>query len=88
MFFFSELAATLCFGCSLSYAKDIPWRVTKREIPKIPKTPSGVTQVISPQGVKITYKQPGKHGICETKKGVEDYAGYVSLNNETNIFFW
>ncbi|KAF1935417.1 peptidase S10, serine carboxypeptidase [Clathrospora elynae] len=40
------------------------------------------------QGAEIRYKQPGKAGVCETTPGVDDYAGYISLNPTTNMFFW
>lgn len=75
----------LIIAFAVGHAKTIPWQATKRQIPN---DPTGITELISPQGAKVTYKQPGKHGICETKKGVEDYAGYVSLDNKTNMFFW
>ncbi|KAF2624499.1 alpha/beta-hydrolase [Macroventuria anomochaeta] len=39
-------------------------------------------------GAQIRYKQPGKQGVCETTEGVDDYAGYISLNEKTNVFFW
>jgi hypothetical protein len=54
----------------------------------IPKDPEGVMTITSPQGAEIRFKQPGKQGICETAEGVDDYAGYISLNEETNMFFW
>jgi hypothetical protein len=54
----------------------------------IPKDPTGVRTIMSPQGAKISFKQPGKEGICETTEGVDDYAGYISLDNTTNMFFW
>ncbi|GME24387.1 carboxypeptidase s1 [Neofusicoccum parvum] len=75
----------LIIAFAVGHAKTIPWQATKRQVPN---DPTGITELISPQGAKVTYKQPGKHGICETKKGVEDYAGYVSLDNKTNMFFW
>lgn len=55
---------------------------------QIPKDPEGVMTITSPQGASIRFKQPGKHGVCETKEGVDDYAGYISLNETTNMFFW
>lgn len=55
----------------------------------IPKDPEGVRTITSPQGAKIRFKQPGKDGgICETTEGVDDYAGYISLNENYNMFFW
>jgi hypothetical protein len=44
--------------------------------------------ITSPQGASIRFKQPGKAGVCETAEGVDDYAGYISLDNSTNMFFW
>lgn len=55
---------------------------------QIPADPTGVMTITSPQGASIRFKQPGKQGVCETKDGVDDYAGYISLNPTTNMFFW
>lgn len=55
---------------------------------QIPQDPEGVMTITSPQGASIRFKQPGKQGVCETKEGVDDYAGYISLNETTNMFFW
>ncbi|KAF2657741.1 peptidase S10, serine carboxypeptidase [Lophiostoma macrostomum CBS 122681] len=54
----------------------------------IPADPTGVRTITSPQGASIRFKQPGKEGVCETAEGVDDYAGYISLNEKTNMFFW
>lgn len=54
----------------------------------VPKDPSGVMTISSPSGAEIRFKQPGKAGVCETMEGVDDYAGYISLNEKTNMFFW
>lgn len=55
----------------------------------IPADPTGVRTITSPQGAQIRFKQPGKDGgICETTPGVDDYAGYISLDETTNMFFW
>jgi hypothetical protein len=54
----------------------------------IPANATGVTTITSAQGAQIRYKQPGKAGVCETTEGVDDYAGYISLNPTTNMFFW
>lgn len=51
----------------------------------IPADPIGVRTITSPQGATIRYKNPG---ICETMPGVDQYAGYVSLDERTNMFFW
>src|ERR1700761_2371501 len=53
----------------------------------LPAEPTGVKTIKSPNGVEIRYKEPGKVGVCETTPGVNSYAGYVSLNKETNMFF-
>lgn len=55
---------------------------------QVPADPTGVQEIVSPQGAKLTYKQPGKQGICETAEGVDDYAGYISLNERYNLFYW
>jgi hypothetical protein len=54
----------------------------------VPANATGVTTITSPQGASIRFKQPGKAGVCETTPGVDDYAGYISLNEKTNMFFW
>ena len=55
----------------------------------VPVNATGVKTITSPQGASIRFKQPGKDGgICETTPGVDDYAGYISLNPTTNMFFW
>lgn len=55
---------------------------------QVPADPKGVTTITSQQGAEIRFKQPGKAGVCETTPGVDDYAGYISLNEKTNMFFW
>lgn len=45
-----------------------------------PLDPSGVQEMVSSQGARIRYKQPGKQGICQNT--VDDYSGYVSLNEK------
>ncbi|OSS47146.1 hypothetical protein B5807_09919 [Epicoccum nigrum] len=55
---------------------------------QVPANTTGVTTITSPQGAQIRYKQPGKQGVCETTEGVDDYAGYISLNEKTDMFFW
>jgi hypothetical protein len=46
----------------------------------VPANATGVKTITSPQGASISFKQPGKQGVCETTEGVDDYAGYISLN--------
>jgi hypothetical protein len=61
---------------------------SKLEYRQVPVDPTGVTTIKSAQGAEIRFKQPGKQGICETKEGVDDYSGYISLDETTNMFFW
>ncbi|KAF2009658.1 peptidase S10, serine carboxypeptidase [Aaosphaeria arxii CBS 175.79] len=77
------LLTALLFSATLAFA-----RKPTLEERQIPKDPSGVMTITSPQGASIRFKQPGKQGICETKEGVDDYAGYISLDEKTNMFFW
>lgn len=79
---FSQLTAVLA-AASLCSA-----RKPTLEERQIPADPTGVMTITSPQGASIRFKQPGKQGVCETKEGVDDYAGYISLNPTTNMFFW
>jgi carboxypeptidase C (cathepsin A) len=78
----TQLAAFLA-AASLSTA-----RATSFVERQVPANATGVTTITSPQGAQIRYKQPGKQGVCETTEGVDDYAGYISLNEKTNMFFW
>lgn len=79
---FTHIAAVLA-AATLSHARK-PF-ITERQVPA---DPTGVTTIKSAQGAEIRYKQPGKAGVCETTEGVDDYAGYISLNPTTNMFFW
>ena len=79
---FAQLATVLA-AASLASAR-APF-IKERQVPA---DPTGVTTITSAAGAKITYKQPGKAGVCETTEGVDDYAGYISLNPTTNMFFW
>lgn len=45
-----------------------------------PADPTGVQEIVSPQGARIRYKQPGKQGVCQTI--ADDYSGYISLNEK------
>ena len=43
---------------------------------QLPAEPTGIQTIISPNGVNITYKEPGKEGVCETTPGVNSYGEY------------
>ncbi|KAL5113397.1 hypothetical protein ACEQ8H_008720 [Pleosporales sp. CAS-2024a] len=79
----TQLVAFLAATTSLCSARNVP--LMERGAPA---NATGVKTITSRQGATIRYKQPGKHGLCETTKGVEDYAGYISLDATTNMFFW
>jgi hypothetical protein len=55
---------------------------------QIPAEPTGIQTLTSPNGFNITYKQPGKEGICETTPGVNSYAGFINLAPNVHSFFW
>jgi carboxypeptidase C (cathepsin A) len=55
---------------------------------QLPASPVGVQSVTSPNNVSITYKEPGKEGICETTPGVNSYAGFVNIAPDVHSFFW
>ncbi|EXJ90300.1 carboxypeptidase D [Capronia coronata CBS 617.96] len=55
---------------------------------QLPAEPTGVQTIVSPNGVNITYKEPGKEGVCETTPGVNSYAGFVNLAEDVHSFFW
>lgn len=42
----------------------------------------------TPSGVTISYKQPGKEGVCETTPGVDSYSGYIEIAPDAHVFFW
>ena len=62
-----------------------PLYMPKRQVPAEPK---GVKTIISPNGINITYKEPGKEGVCETTPGVNSYSGFVNLAPNVHSFFW
>ncbi|KAK8165630.1 Alpha/Beta hydrolase protein [Phyllosticta citrichinensis] len=55
---------------------------------QIPSSPNNVKTIVSPSGVTIRYKEPGKEGICETTPGVKSYSGYIDLSPTSHSFFW
>ena len=44
----------------------------------LPKEPTGVQTITSPNGIQIRYKEPGKDGVCETTPGKLDPAQGIS----------
>ncbi|KAK4935376.1 hypothetical protein LTR10_023554 [Elasticomyces elasticus] len=60
-------------------------QVLKRQLPA---EPTDVQTIISPNGVNITYKEPGQAGVCETTPGVNSYAGFINLAPDVHSFFW
>lgn len=55
---------------------------------QLPAEPTGVQTIVSPNGVNITYKEPGKEGFCETTPGVNSYSGFVNLAPDVHSFFY
>ena len=55
---------------------------------QVPAEPTGVKTIISPNGINITYKEPGTEGVCETTPGVNSYSGFVNLAPNVHSFFW
>lgn len=55
---------------------------------QLPAEPEGVQTIVCPSGANITYKEPGKEGICETTPGVNSYAGFINLGEDVHSFFW
>ena len=55
---------------------------------QLPAEPTGVQTIVSPNGVNITFKEPGKQGICETTPGVNSYSGFVNLAPDVHSFFY
>lgn len=85
---YRSLFAAAAVASSVAVAEHVP--AGRRGLLKrqVPADPTGVQEITSPGGAKITYKQPGKQGVCETAEGVDDYAGYISLNEKYNVFYW
>ena len=73
---------------SLAVVHAFPWPTVLKSTRQLPAEPTGVTTITSPSGTKIRYKQPGKHGICETTPGVNSYSGYIDLAPNVHAFFW
>ena len=93
----SALSAVTLLGlATAAEQRPGPWAHSKRSGgPRIqisprqlPAEPTDVQTITSPNGVKITYKEPGKEGVCETTPGVNSYAGYVNLAPDVHSFFW
>ncbi|KAB8346155.1 hypothetical protein FH972_023201 [Carpinus fangiana] len=59
---------------------------SKRDI--YPADVNQYSQLLSPTGVRIRYKEPGKEGVCETTPGVNSYTGYIDLAPDMHAFFW
>lgn len=55
---------------------------------QLPASVNGLKTILSPSGVTIRYKEPGKEGICETTPGVNSYTGYIDLAPDSHTFFW
>lgn len=55
---------------------------------QLPAEPTDVQTIITPNGFNITYKEPGKEGVCETTPGVNSYSGFVNLAPDVHTFFW
>ncbi|KEF59060.1 carboxypeptidase D [Exophiala aquamarina CBS 119918] len=90
----SILAAVSVFAAGTAAVKG-PFAQSKRGGNKIqvlprqlPAEPTGVQTIISPIGANITYKEPGKAGVCETTPGVNSYAGFINLGEDVHTFFW
>ncbi|PYI06263.1 peptidase S10, serine carboxypeptidase [Aspergillus sclerotiicarbonarius CBS 121057] len=55
---------------------------------QLPKAPTGVKTITTPNNITIRYKEPGSEGVCETTPGVKSYSGYVDLSPSSHTFFW
>lgn len=82
MHVFNVVAVALALNCHLVHAG----LFSRDNFPE--EIHYGMRVFTSPQGANVSFQQPGKAGICETTKGVEDYSGYVTLDNKTHMFFW
>jgi hypothetical protein len=48
---------------------------------QLPAEPTGVQTIVSPNGANITYKEPGKEGVCETTPGVS-----LNFDSKTHVY--
>jgi len=55
---------------------------------QLPKNPTGVHTIKTPNNYTIRYKEPGKAGVCETTPGVNSYSGYIDTSPTSHTFFW
>lgn len=55
---------------------------------QLPAEPVDIQTITGPSGMTISYKEPGKEGVCETTPGVNSYAGFISLAENVHSFFW
>lgn len=65
--------------------------LTKRQDAAIPFLPKEITDyktIITPRGVTIRYKEPGKSGVCKTTPDVNSYSGYIDLAEDVHVFFY
>ncbi|GKZ45657.1 hypothetical protein AbraIFM66951_008331 [Aspergillus brasiliensis] len=82
----SRLALLLPLAALSCAIPENEWSSTVRR--QLPKAPSGVKSITTPNNVTIRYKEPGTEGVCETTPGVKSYSGYVDLSPESHTFFW
>ncbi|GKZ33466.1 hypothetical protein AbraIFM66950_003364 [Aspergillus brasiliensis] len=82
----SRLALLLPLAALSCAMPENEWSSTVRR--QLPKAPSGVKSITTPNNVTIRYKEPGTEGVCETTPGVKSYSGYVDLSPESHTFFW
>lgn len=85
-------SAALLLQATCTSAALGPRRGPKHRLPmmkrQFPAEPTGVKTLKTPTNVTISYKEPGKDGVCETTPGVNSYSGYVDLAPDVHVFFW
>ena len=88
--FFASAALPVLVSASQpeTYRASHPNEKLPRYPRQLPAEPTGVKTIISPNGFNITYKEPGKDGVCETTPGVNSYSGFVNLAEDVHTFFW
>ncbi|PWY62843.1 peptidase S10, serine carboxypeptidase [Aspergillus eucalypticola CBS 122712] len=82
----SQLVHLLALAALSCATPENKWSSTMRR--QLPKAPTGVKSMKTPNNVTIRYKEPGTEGVCETTPGVKSYSGYVDLSPESHTFFW
>lgn len=71
--FAKNLRLTAVLALLSTWTADAFLRIPGLDPRQLPANATDVRTIISPTGVTIRYKEPGKAGVCETTPGVNSY---------------